>query len=1237
MAVELVGGALLSAFLQVTFEKLASAEIGAYFRGRKFSEKLLKKLNITLLSINAVVDDAELKQIKNRHMKAWLDAVKDAVFEAEDLLDEIDIEVSRCNREAEFESSADKVWNFFNASSISFDKEVESKMREVLDNLEYLASRKDILGLKEASSSSQVYQKPPSSSLPFDSVIYGRDVEKEVICNWLTSDVENDNHQLSIVSIIGMGGMGKTTLAQHLYNDQKMEDTFDIKAWVCVSEEFDVLTLTREIVEAITGARNNTRVLDLLQVKLKETLTGKRFLLVLDDLWNEKRDQWEALQTPFNYGAQGSKILVTTRSLKVASTTRSTKIYHLEQLEEEHCWKLFCKHAFLDENPQINHDLKEIAKRILRKCQGLPLALKTVGSLLYTKSSLVEWESILASELWELPEEESNIIPALMLSYHHLPSHLKRCFAYCALFPKNYVFQKEHLILLWMAENFLHCPRESISMEEVGEQYFNDLFSRSFFQQSREHKIHFIMHDVLNDLAKYVCGDFCFTFKDEESHNVFKMTRHISFLRNPRKGCGRFETLHNASRFRTFLPLSMTPYGISWNDWMSSTFMYELFSKFKFCRVLSLSGCSIENELPSTIGNLKHLRYLDLSGTYIKMLPDSVCSLYNLQILKLRNCRYLKDLPLNLYKLTNLRYLDFSGTRVRKMPMNVGKLKNLQVLSSFYVEKGSEANIQQLEELNLHGTLTISKVQNIVNPAAALAANLKNKVHLLKLELEWNANSNDSENEREVLENLQPSKHLKGLSIRSYGGTRFPDWFGDNSLFNVVSLKLSNCENCVLLPPLGTLPSLKELHIIGLSGIVVIGSEFYGNGSSSFLGIIPFASLQIIRFANMKQWEEWDCKGVTGAFPCLQELSIKSCPNLKECLPEQLPCLMVLEISNCNQLVASVSLAPLIHQLHLNNCGKLQFDYQPSSLRNLRIGGRCMEGTLLEWVGHTLFHTSLESLVVEDCPNMNIPLGCCSNFIIFLCITSSCDSLTTLPLDFCPKLQSLKLRNLRNLEMISQEHEHDQFLTRLAITECPKFVSFPKGGFSAPSLKYFDICNLENLKSLPECMHTLFPSLTDLTITNCPQLDSFSNGGLPSNLKLLRLIGCSKSLIASLKWALGVKTSLKSLYIEKIDVESFPDQGLLPLSLTSLYIYSCLKLKNLDYKGLCHHSSIEELHLVDCPSLQCLPVKGLPKSMSTLQIRQCPSLKQQCKKPKGEDWGKISHIQSVMIDGDIIT
>ncbi|MCI00623.1 disease resistance protein, partial [Trifolium medium] len=294
--------------------------------------------------------------------------------------------------------------------------------------------------------------------------------------------------------------MGKTLLAQHIYNDSKMTDEFDVKTWVCISDEFDVFKITRAILEGINGSIDDSRDLNMVQERLKEKLTGKRFLLVLDDIWNEKRDQWEALQTPFNYGARGSKIIVTTRNLKVALTTRSTRIHHLEELQEEHCLQLFSRHAFQDENPQSNPELMEIGKKIIGKCKGLPLSLKTIGSLLYTKSSLVEWKIILSSEIWDLPEEVSNIVPALRLSYDHLPSHLKRCFASCSLFPKDYVFEKEQLILIWMAENFLQCPQpqQSKSMLEVGEQYFDDLLSR---------------------------------LEVDEAQNVSKVTRHFSFLR----------------------------------------------------------------------------------------------------------------------------------------------------------------------------------------------------------------------------------------------------------------------------------------------------------------------------------------------------------------------------------------------------------------------------------------------------------------------------------------------------------------------------------------------------------------------------------------------------------------------------------------------------------------------------------------------------------------------------------
>jgi len=600
-------------------------------------------------------------------------------------------------------------------------------------------------------------------------------------------------------------------------------------------------------------------------------------------------------------GAPGSRILLTTRDEKVASVMQS-KVHRLKQLQEDECWKVFEKHASKDDNIELKDELKEIGRRIVEKCKGLPLALKAIGCLLRTKSSISDWESILESDIWDIPKEDSEIIPALFLSYHYLPSHLKRCFAYCALFPKNYVFVKEELILLWMAENFLQWPQQIRHPEEVGEHYFNDLLSRSFFQQSNTERFesnvkrHFVMHDLLNDLAKYVCGDFCFRLKFDKGQCIPKTTRHFSFAGDEIKGFDGFGSLTDAKRLRSFLPI--TEIGRIYFGryrWQFKISIRELFSKFKFLRVLSFYHCWELEEVPDFVGDFKHLLSLDLSKTKIKKLPDSICLLYNLLILKLNYCVELEELPSNLHKLTKLRCLEFEGTKMRKMPIHFGELKNIQVLTTFFVDKNSELSTKQLGGLNLHGRLAINGVQNIVNPSNALEVNLKNK-RLVELELYWKVDHipDDPRKEKKVLENLHPSAHLEHLTIGSYCGTQFPSWIFDNSLSNLVFLRLEDCKYCLCLPSFGVLSSLKTLEITGFDGIVSIGAEFCGSSSSSFL------SLERLEFENMKEWEEWECK--TTSFPRLQHLSIYECPKLKGLsIPKQimLPSLTELHIVEC--------------------------------------------------------------------------------------------------------------------------------------------------------------------------------------------------------------------------------------------------------------------------------------------------------------------------------------------------
>ncbi|XP_027923494.1 putative disease resistance protein At3g14460 isoform X2 [Vigna unguiculata] len=1133
-----------------------------------------------LHSINALAHDAEQKQFRDPHVKAWLFAVKEAVFDAEDLLKEIEYELTRCQVEAgsDPQTLTSKVSNFFNSTFTSFNKKIESEIREVLEKLEYLARQKGALGLKESiysgdGSGSKEPQKMPSSSLVVESVIYGRDADKEKILNWLTSETENHD-QPSILSIVGMGGLGKTTLAQHVYNDTKLEEAkFDIRAWVCVSDHFNVLTVTKTILEAVTKSKDDSGDLQMVHERLKEKISGKKFFLVLDDVWNERQEKWEAVRTPLSYGAPGSRILVTTRGEKVASNM-SSKVHRPKHLKEDECWKVFQKHALRGDELELNDEKKEIGRRIVEKCKGLPLALKTIGSVLRTKSSISDWQSVLESDIWDLPKE-FEIMPALLLSYQHLPSHLKRCFASCALFPKDYEFDKKELILLWIAQGFLHCSPQSNNLEEIGEQYFNDLLMRSFFLQS-DFKTCFFMHDLLNDLAKYVCADFCFRLKFDKGNCISKTTRHFSFAFSDVKYFDGFGSLTDAKRLRSFFPYK--EFGRRDNDYYPLQFkilVHELFSNFKFLRVLSLDAYSELREVPDSVGDLKHLHSLDLSRTGIQKLPDSTCLLYNLLILKLNYCSSLEELPLHLHKLTKLRCLEFKKTKVTKMPTHFGELKNLQVLSAVFVDKKKEFSTKHLGGLNLHGRLSINELQNIVNPVDALEANLNNK-HLVKLELRWKSDHipDDPRKEKKVLENLKPSKKLEHLSIKSYGGPEFPSWVFDNSLSNLVFLKLKDCKYCLCLPPLGLLSSLKTLEIIGLDGIVSIGAEFYGNSYSSF------TSLERLTFSNMKELEE--CERKTAAFPRLQILKVYQCPKLKG-LPDQLV-----------------------------------------NVKYLYITGS-MKASFLERCEHTVSHNSLEDLNFCAFPIMNIPMGSSYDLLANIKISCGCDSLTTFPLDFFPNLKSLSLLFCRNLQIISQKHTHNR-LKHLSVAGCSRFDSFPSEGLSAPRLQTIDIHGAENLKLLPKRMQILLPSLHVLKIIHCPKVEMFPDGGLPPNVEDVSL--SSFILMASLRETLGTNTCLQSLSIKYMDVEFFPDEVLLPHSITSLKLSDCPNLKKMEYKGLCHLSS---LSLHNCPNLQCLPEDGLPKSISSLEILNCPLLEQRCQNPQGQDWKKIAHIEKLIV------
>jgi hypothetical protein len=901
----LPGEPLLAAFLQVLSEQLWSREVVSFARRYEGLGKKLVKWGKALSRIEAVVHDADEKQLTNSVVKEWLDDLRDLAYDLDDILDEFATEAST----GENQASTRKVRTLIptcctglNPTAVKMNIRLGSEIKEITNRLNYLVMLKDLLNVEESGTDSMSYRTDrtegasTSSSAVTQTYPYGREKDKESVINLLLGERFRDA-EVSVLPIVGMGGVGKTTLAQLVYIDEKVQSFFDIRAWACISEDFDVVRVTKTILELVTGEHFDGKDLNYLQVKLREKLKGKRFLVVLDDLWNENYHDWMILCAPFEAGASRSAIVITTRNQSVASKTGTIPAYHLDLLSYDACLSVFTEHALGASDFGAYPNLQDIGEEIVKRCNGLPLAAKTLGGLLRIKLDRNDWKDVLESEVWDIPEERSGIFPALMLSYHHLSSHLKRCFAYCSVLPKDYEFEEKQLVLLWMAEGLIHSQENGKQMEDLGSEYFHDLLSRSFFQQSSTEKSRFVMHDLVNDLAQWVAKDLCFRMGDgfgQRISRIAKRARHLSYLGGESDG-QMFEGFSKLTCLRTFLHLVPPEQGGCHFD---CNFPLQSLSKLRRLRVLSLSGYNII-ELPESIGDLKHLRYLDLSNTSIKSMPESTTTLYNLQALILDNCSKLMKLPSMFQNLVNMRHLNIQNAcSLEGMPPKMGKLTCLQTLSDLVVGKGPCSGVEELGPLlHLRETLNISRLENVIQPSDATNANLIQKAKLGGLLLEWSHNLDEPQDgtiDLEVLNELQPHKDLKELIIRCYGGKEFSTWLRVPSFPNMVLLRLENCKKCTSLPSVGQLSSLKFLSIIGMAGVQKVGPEFYEGGCSR-----PFGSLETLCFENMEKWESWiPC----GEFPHLRELYIQSCPKLLGKLPDYIPLLERVEINGCPQL-----------------------------------------------------------------------------------------------------------------------------------------------------------------------------------------------------------------------------------------------------------------------------------------------------------------------------------------------
>ncbi|KAL7140263.1 hypothetical protein ABFS83_09G110300 [Erythranthe nasuta] len=632
----------------------------------------IRSLSDDLKKVRYVLEDAEKKGHKDKSVKDWLTRLENTTYEMDDVLDEWNYSVLKFR----IEQSSDhdvyvppkkEVWSSFVPSPcLCFKKvitrhEIALKIEEIKTRLELILAEQARFGFHEIKSqpnqpSHQSLRVQTTSLIDLEEVC-GRKFESENLVSKLVGGGGGGEELgVCVLSIVGTGGLGKTTLAKLAYNNSRVMSCFELRIWICVSDPFDEVGIANEIIEGAEGSKPNTDQLERVLKCLKETISGKKFLLVLDDVWTEDSTKWEPLRICLKGGGLGSRILVTTRNERVALMMGSVKndIHHLGHLSHEECWLLLSRIALSEKNENEHEKFQNIGNDIANKCKGLPLAAKTLGSLLQFKNSVEAWDNVLNSEIWELEEVENDLFRHLLLSYKELSPTLQRCFSYCAVFPKDTEISVADIIRRWFAMGFLGYGSD---WEVRGREYFDKLAMRSLFQDFSktsnldESIASFKMHDIIHDFAQYL-----------------------------RKNVG--------SRMRETNCQACSPLLVSQVEKYRSLFLTREIYDPHLCdgltsvRLLSLRRCGLRS-IPEEIEKLIHLRWLDLSWNKFIAEDDlkSICKLYNLQFLLVQGCK-LKEIPGEIGNLTQLKELDLNYNKlIEELPESMCNLRELESLN----------------------------------------------------------------------------------------------------------------------------------------------------------------------------------------------------------------------------------------------------------------------------------------------------------------------------------------------------------------------------------------------------------------------------------------------------------------------------------------------------------------------------------------------------------------------------
>ncbi|CAM8950999.1 unnamed protein product [Rhodiola kirilowii] len=973
-------------------------------------------------------------------------------------------------------------------------EEINSSLKNLIDQIskEYKLEKGVIHG-SDLSSEPQFELKKPRCSTQEEVEMIGRSEELKQLINVLLEPAKNEEAPLQIIPIMGQEGIGKTTLAWAAYDHKQIKDHFDLRVWVSASVSIEAKWVSEKILEAVApNWRAELDSVDEILAVLLEELGGKSFFLVLDDVTGTEatlprlkllKDCLLRLNT-----TRRNKIVITTSSNEVAKEMDMHSQFHLQKLSDDHCKVIFQK--------EVSGGIlvKDIEKLVIL-AGGIPLAAKVLGSINDSKAVVESGINyLLQDDLITIQEEDRPTFGALNLSYLHLPPDEQLCFAYMSMFPPNTPIEKGNVIQLWIAHGFF--PPE---VEDMGESCYNSLLNSCLIEPAERDSYGYISSLRLARIAWELAS----------LKLAGSTENHVSDY----SGLQLVQASESA-KLHTFFSVG------------NNIDSYDSYD-FGSLKVLNLSRSQFK-KWPVAFDKLIHLRYLDVSGTKVAELPESISKLIYIQTIRAINCSYLERLPKDLSNLEELRHfcIDADNEAIRKgnMPLGLGTLTCLQTLPLLVVSQNPHISVEVLGPLNnLRGKLTVCNLEHLTLKEAE-GGKLMEKDRIDELQFEWSMNKspqghNDTEElqPEDVLEKLQPNANLKSLTLQNFAGNEITMWKSHQAgadtaliLKNLMMLKLSNCYKCKKLPTLGTLPCLTELHIEGMDNLEDIGPEFYTTGTAgadeSKSKLFPaLRKFTLMYLAKLKSWSKAE-GGDNEVFPLLEDLRVEGCDELVS-TPSHFQSLKRLHVESVN------SGEPLA-----NICSNI------ASLTSVHISSVLNLQSLPEGILRN--NPNLSSLLIWNCPDLTqIPkpdTWSCSN------------SLRSLSINECEKLENLP-ENLNNASS----------LTELIISQCNSLKSIPSvdGLCSLRRLK-FEWCS--GLESLPSGLRSC-TSLEHLTIKGCPSLTSVQDEGLTNLTSLcsVNILGCEKLTALPLRELLHYLIKLR-----RMEIEGFTEG---PLGLTIEY------------------------------------------------------------------------------------